>query len=139
MLPVCFRCFRSNFHHKHTRIKKLGKPRKSSGFEANQRARIIQVSELESCRSQDLNHANSRKENLGTVRETVAALVHLQPRRPSPISLFCSGSTSLANATQAASVAALMMPAAYLSIDVDRRRMAYEGPARLQPSRSECC
>lgn len=82
----------SNPYPEHAHTKKFDKPRRDLGSDANQRARIIQVSEFESCRSQDLNHANNRKENPRTVRETAAALAHLRPRRPFPVSLFYSGS-----------------------------------------------
>ena len=76
----------------HAHTKKLDKPRRGLGSDANQRARIIQKSELESGRSQGLNQANCRKKSPRTVRETAAALAHLRPRRPFPVSLFYSDS-----------------------------------------------
>ena len=58
-----------------TRTKKFDKPRRGLGSDAGQRARIMQIAELESGRSQDLNHVNCRKEDPRTVRETAAAFV----------------------------------------------------------------
>lgn len=55
----------SNPYPEHAHTKKFDKPRRDLGSDASQRARIMQIAELESGRSQDLDRASRRKETPG--------------------------------------------------------------------------